>query len=123
MQGIERREQLVAAEGELRGFDAAAPAAGQHAGDTDAAPGEGLADAHGLGAALRRKIALGGAVVEPEIRRIADPRRLGVADQRDMPALLQQLPSGLVRRGGRRRSEQQDEGEKRAAQNFADWPG
>ena len=56
---------------------------------------EGLAGARGVGAALLAQVALGGAILELETRRIAvaaKARRVRVAHEGHMPRLAQQRP-------------------------------
>ena len=77
---------------------------------------EPRADPFGVGAALSAEIALGGAVIDPKPRRIADAtRRIGMAHQRDMTARAQGRPGGHVgvrdvRRGGKAEKEGDDGG-------------
>src|SRR5882757_50869 len=85
---------------------AAAPRRGDDSFDRNAFGFEPRADSCGVRTPLGAEIALSGAVVDPEVRRIADAARgIGMAHQGDMTAGAQRSPdlgltgAGAVRRG------------------------
>ena len=84
---IQRRPRLYATEGQLSGFQAAAPPAGPDLADGDAACLESLTQASSLFAACQRQIALGVAVIQPETRWIPDASiGRGMAHDHHVPA-------------------------------------
>jgi hypothetical protein len=90
-QVAERSEDLGRlADGQLGGLLAAAPRAGQQAIEGHAVLAEGFAGAAGVGSAFVAQIALGGAVLDLEARRVAvaaGARRIRMAHEHHMPRL------------------------------------
>src|SRR2546425_11410462 len=93
-------DALPISKGRARGLEAATPLAREHAPDRDTARGERGAHAARLGAALLREVALGGALVQAEARRVAE-RAVGrrVAHDDDLAAGAQERPQRLVSGG------------------------
>src|SRR5439155_818732 len=97
---VERRPGRGPPKGQARGLEAATPLAREHAPDRDSSRGERGAHAARLGAALLREVALGGALVQAEARRVAE-RAVGrrVAHDDDLAAGAQERPQRLVSGG------------------------
>ena len=87
---------------QARGFAATAPLAGQHLVEDNAGGLKGLADGPRLGPAALVKIALGAAIVQLEVLRIARAGRQGMAHDGVDAWLFQELKTGcLIGPGGR----------------------
>src|SRR5690606_7339880 len=114
-EGIERFEFLYLSvlESEPGGVARAAIAARQNLLDRRGARLEQRAHAPRLLPSSVGKVALGGAIVDIEIRRFACPRSIGMVDQDDLSAVSQQSPPGL---GGAGRCSQRhhDEGQEKS---------
>src|SRR6266436_2257501 len=90
---------------------AAAPRRAEDSFDRNPFRAEPRADPCGVRASLGAEIALSGAVIEPEARRVAGAtRRIGMAHQGDMPACVQRGPGrGLAGAGDVRRGAEAEE--------------